>query len=224
MKSKLALGAAGAVGAGAVALVLTLGHAAAQTAPTPVATATATPKGATASATAKADRQNLLNGFLADLAGKLNVSVDQLKSAISGAEKDTINARVAGGQLTQDQADKLIDRIDKNGPVLPGLLARRGQAIRSIGEHVVSVVAAQTGLTPQQVREQVRGGKSLAQIGQEHGKSVAQLEVAITADFKQRLDQAVAGGKLTADQEKNLLDRATNGLDRLLNHQPKPKA
>jgi len=37
-------------------------------------------------------------------------------------------------------------------------------------------------------------------------------------------DRAVAGGKLTADQEKTLLDRATNGLDKLLNHQPKPKA
>src|SRR5436190_17428145 len=80
LKSNVALGAAGAVGAGAVALALTLGHAAAQTAPTPAATATATPKGATANATAKADRQNLLNGFLADLAGKLNVSVAQLKS------------------------------------------------------------------------------------------------------------------------------------------------
>jgi hypothetical protein len=215
LKSRLALGALGAGGA-ALALVLSLGHVSAQSAPT----ATATPKGATATA----NRQSALDGFLANVAGKLNVSVDQLKSAISGAEKDGVNARVSSGQLTQAQADKLIQRIDQGGPaLLPRILAAR-RAVPAIAEHVVAVVATQTGLTPQQVRDQVRGGKSLAQIGQEHGKTVPQLEAAITADFKTRLDQAVAKGTITADQESNLLSRATSGLDKVLNHQPKPKA
>lgn len=124
-KSRVAAGAVGIAGAG-LALVLTLGHAGAQT--PPAASATPTAK-ASPSPAAKSQRVKPTDTFLADLAGKLNVSVDQLKSAITGAEKDTVNAEVTNGKLTQDQANKIIARIDKGGPAtLPRILAAHHKA------------------------------------------------------------------------------------------------
>ena len=237
-KTKLVGGVLGLAAAGAVSLGVAHHQVAAQTttatpSPSVAAKATATPNAAASGA--KGAKGEAAQGFLSRLAAQLHVSTDQLKSAIVAAEKEAVQARVASGALTQAQADKLLAEIDKGGPaVLPRLLAahhdRKGaggargagaRGGREIGEHVLAVVAKQTGLTPKQVMEELRGGRSLAQIGQEKGISQAQLAAAITADVKQRLDAEVAAGKITADQERKLLGEATKHLDTLLTRQPK---
>jgi hypothetical protein len=95
----------------------------------------------------------------------------------------------------------------------------KGKGAHDVGEHVLGVVAAQTGLTAKQVAAQLRAGRSLNQIAQDKGVSEDQLKAAITADVKQRLDADVAAGTVRADQEEKLLAAATKDLDKLLRHQ-----
>ena len=57
-----------------------------------------------------------------------------------------------------------------------------------------AAIASYLGLTPAQLREQLRAGKTLAQIAVAQGKSVAGLEDAIYKDVQTHLDQAVANG------------------------------
>lgn len=52
------------------------------------------------------------------------------------------------------------------------------------------------------------------------GKSVDGLEQAIVADAKSRLDQAVADGRITADQEQQRLDDLNSRLDDIVNKTP----
>ena len=81
-----------------------------------------------------------------------------------------------------------------------------------------AAIASYLGLTPAQLRAQLRSGKTLAQIAVAQGKTVAGLEAAIYADVQAHLDQAVANGRLTATQEQAMLDELKAQLDDIVNH------
>ena len=80
-----------------------------------------------------------------------------------------------------------------------------------------AAVASYLGLTPAQLRARLGAGTSLAQIATAQGKTAAGLKSAILAAVTTRLDKAVAGGRLSATQEKALLDRLSAHLDELIN-------
>src|SRR5690349_5067278 len=50
--------------------------------------------------------------YLQKLADKLNVSVDTLTAAIKAVNLETIDAKLAAGEITQAQADAAKDRIN----------------------------------------------------------------------------------------------------------------
>ncbi len=91
-------------------------------------------------------------------------------------------------------------------------------AIRHHGAHGLFRIAADyLGLTPHALFEQLRAGKSLAQIATDQGKSVDGLKQAILAAVKTWLDRGVGAGRLSADQEQAILVKLGARLDVLLN-------
>ena len=99
------------------------------------------------------------------------------------------------------------------GAIAAGGKGRPGRA----GTPGPAVIASYLGLTPAQLREQLRAGKTLAQIAVAQGKSVSGLEDAIYADVQAHLDQAVANGRLTSAREQAILARLKARLDDLVN-------
>ena len=81
-----------------------------------------------------------------------------------------------------------------------------------------AAIAAYLDLTPAELREQLRSGKTLAQIAVAQGKTVSGLEAAISTDVQAHLDRAVAGGRLSAAQEQAILTRLKTRLDDIVNH------
>ena len=82
-----------------------------------------------------------------------------------------------------------------------------------------AAIAPYLGLTPAQLRRQLRSGKTLAQIAVAQGKTVAGLEDAIYKDVQAHLDQAVANGRLTSTQEQTMLGTELKAhLDDIVNH------
>src|SRR5262245_45209976 len=94
-----------------------------------------------------------------------------------------------------------------------GALAAGGNGRHGGGRPGPAAIAACLGLTPAQLREQLRSGKTLAQIAVARGKTVSGLEAAIYADVQAHLDRAVANGRLSAAQEQALLARLKARLD-----------
>ena len=84
------------------------------------------------------------------------------------------------------------------------------------GHGLFRVAADYLGLTPQALFEQLRAGKSLAQLATPP-KSAAGLKQAILADVKTRLDKAVAVHRLSADREQAILTKFAAWLDVFLN-------
>lgn len=77
-------------------------------------------------------------------------------------------------------------------------------------------VASLLGLDKSTLINDLKAGQSLAQIAQNKGISEQTLLDELKAKLKDRLDQAVANGKLSADQENQILSNADSKLKQLV--------
>ncbi|TML96843.1 MAG: hypothetical protein E6G03_04130 [Actinobacteria bacterium] len=156
-----------------------------------------------------------------DAAGQLGISPDKLGNALKKALADRVDAAVAAGRITKAEGDVLKARIQADDfPIIGG----PGRGFGHFGFFDrLDAAASYLGLTAAQLGTELENGKSLAQVAKDHGKSVDGLISALVASAKQKLDQAVAAGRLTNAQETEMLnglkDRITNlvnstGLDR----------
>jgi AraC-like DNA-binding protein len=150
--------------------------------------------------------------FLNDVAKRLNVSPAQLKAALNAALLDRLNAAVKAGDLTQAQADAIKRRLERGGagPLWFGPPGFRGPRFfggpAALGPRSAMTAAARyLGLSDHQLFDQLRSGKTLAQIAQARGKSVSGLEQVIVAAVRAKLDQAVANKRITKAQEQQIL-------------------
>jgi polyhydroxyalkanoate synthesis regulator phasin len=78
-------------------------------------------------------------------------------------------------------------------------------------------IASYLGLSQDELRTQLEGGKTLAQIATAQGKSVSGLEAVMYAQGKSKLDQAVTDGNLTAAQEQTMLADLKSHLGDIVN-------
>jgi hypothetical protein len=173
---------------------------------------------------------NSRQAFLDDVAKRLKVKPAQLSAAMRGASLDRLDAAVKAGALTQAQADRIRQRIEQGGPA-PFFLGRpdhagsggpsgRGLFGAPPEPRVQGPLAASAqflGLTDAQLFDELRSGKSLAQIATAHGKSVSGLEQAISEAMTARLNRAVADGMISKGQEQQLLKRLSARIDRRVN-------
>ena len=179
---------------------------------------------------------NPRQAFVNDVAKRLHVSPQRLTSAIKAAEIDRLNAAVKGGRLTQAQANAIKHAIEAKGPpfvpgVGPGPLRRPsgpyggppgpfGGALFFGHASPIAAAAGYLGVSVPQLFNELRSGRSVAQIAKARGKSVSGLERAVTTAIKSRLDRAVASGHLTKSQEQQVLRTLSARLGDLINRTP----
>jgi polyhydroxyalkanoate synthesis regulator phasin len=178
-------------------------------------------------------------------AGTLGVDPSKLSDALEQALEKQVDAQVTAGKLTQEQADAIKKRIeDGTQPIFggPGFGGRSGPGFGGPGKHFghggpgfghrrgfgfglggpavaagVEELATYLGLKPEELRTQLRSGKSLADIAKAQGKAVGDLKTAITDAVTKRLDAAVTAGKLSKEQEQKVLAGLAAHLDDFVN-------
>lgn len=175
--------------------------------------------------------QGQLQAFLQDLATRLDITQEKLMDAVKAAAADRVDALLAAGTITQQQANELKARIQAGKLPLPGRRLGPPHLPTLHGGNLhgtLDAAASYLGLTTAQLRTALASGKTLADLVRSTpGKTVDGLKQAITAAMKSSLDKAVAAGHLTAAQEQALLARLASRLDGLLNgmrHGPGPQA
>jgi predicted nuclease of restriction endonuclease-like RecB superfamily len=149
-----------------------------------------------------------------DAAQQLGISPNKLGDALKKALGDRVDAAVTAGRITKAEGDAFKQRIESGAyPLFFG--PHRG--FGHFGFHGLDAAASYLGITEEQLRTELEGGKTLAQVAQAQGKSVAGLVDALVADAKQHLDAAVAAGRLTQSQANELLsglrDRITSRVN-----------
>jgi hypothetical protein len=162
------------------------------------------------------------DAFLNDVAKRLNVTPAELKAALKGASDDRIDAAVAAGKITKEQADAMKARTAEDGLPFFGGGGHRGGGFGHGGfghggPASLDAAAEYLGLTEAQLHTQLESGKTLAEIAKAQGKTADGLEKALTAATKTKLDAAVKAGTITQAQADDLLKRAADHLDDLVN-------
>jgi hypothetical protein len=163
------------------------------------------------------------DAVLADAAKRLGVTQQELRNALGAAEDAQIDRAVQAGKLTQHQADELKQRRQADGSVL-GLGGPRehgfdgdhhGFGPGGPGAHgPLDDVAVALGITERQLFDQLRSGKSLADVAKAHGKTLDDVRAAVKAAVIKRLDAAVKAGTITKAER----DEEVQELDEHLQH------
>jgi hypothetical protein len=145
------------------------------------------------------DSQAIIN----DAAEQLGIAPGKLSDALKKALSDRIDEAVAAGRLSKAEGDAFKARIQSGEvPLFGGLHGGPGHG-GFFGD--LDAAASYLGLTESQLRAQLQGGKSLAQIARDQGKSADGLVDALVAAAKGKLDAAVAAGRITKAEENSVL-------------------
>jgi polyhydroxyalkanoate synthesis regulator phasin len=129
--------------------------------------------------------------------------------------KDALDGLVADGTLTRAQADKVYESL--------GAKAKAGRAQRAeLRKEWAEKVGTVVGEGADELTADLKAGKTLAQIGEVHGKTQQQVIDALVGLVKGRLDELVGSGQLTQPQADAILGRAisrlTAAVDKQLPH------
>jgi hypothetical protein len=156
------------------------------------------------------------DALLNDAAERLDVSPEELRSALQDAFLAQLDRGVDDGRLTRRQADRIAEHVERGG--VPLLGPPPGPPIflhGPLGDDL-DAAAEYLGLTPAQLRRRLARGDSLADVARAEGKSVDGLEQALVDAAEERLDRAVEDGDLTAAQRDELLERLREHVDELV--------
>jgi len=128
--------------------------------------------------------------FDALLADALNISVDELQTARTKAHHARIDAAVASGELTQEQADQM-----QAMQALRGYIDREFLSAQALGLAVDELQAAR------------QAGKSMADLLTEKGLTQAEYEEAYQAAYEAAVAKAVTDGIITQEQADEILSK-----------------
>ncbi len=181
------------------------------------------------------DARSESQAVIDDAADQLGVESSDLSDALKQALKNQVDRAVESGRLTEEQGARLKERIDSGETplIFPGVGRHGGFGPgfgHGFGPHArfgkLETAAGYLGLTQAELREQLREGKTLADVAKAEGKSVDGLVDALVTEAEKKLDEAVEKGRLTeeraAELKAGLEDRMTDLVNGELSFRGKP--
>lgn len=132
-----------------------------------------------------------------------------------GWVRQALDELVADGTITAEQADavatKLADSRPERGPGGPG----RGRHGKGPG---LEAAATALGIEPSELMQQLRDGKTIAQVAAERGVDVQTVIDAMVAELSTHLDEKVAAGDLTQEEADARKAEATERISEMVNN------
>lgn len=161
--------------------------------------------------------------FMDALADELGTSRDELTAAGQAAANATLDAAVAAGDIDEDRAETLRERIaEADGTGCPWFghgFARgfengfeRGAVRGFFGAGVLGAAADALGIEGSDLFDELRDGGSLESIAEANGTGYDELKATILAAVESELDGAVEDG-LSQERADAALERLTEWLD-----------
>jgi len=161
--------------------------------------------------------------FMDALASELGTTRDGLVAAGQAAANAAIDAAVAAGDLTEERAAAMRERVaeyDGEGCRWFGPGHRdgpgRGAAgfVRGfMGAHTLDAAAEALGLTEAELMAELREAGSLQAVAEAQGADYDEVATAVLAALQTDLDAAVAEGNLAQERADAVVERVGNWLD-----------
>jgi hypothetical protein len=168
--------------------------------------------------------------FLDRVAQKLGIESPKLQQAVTDVRNEDIDAALARGDITQQQADAMKKRAAET-PGFGGPGFGRGPGGMGgpkgfggifgfgIAGDAEQKLADFLGIPKTQLDTELKADNAtLASVAAAHRKSADDLKTFITSSVKTALDKQVADQKLTQTREDAILAALATNLDNLINH------
>jgi hypothetical protein len=159
--------------------------------------------------------------FKEAVAGILGVTVEEYDAAVEQAQGEVVDEALAEGWLTEDQAERMQERMDQ-GPGARGMgkgfMGPHGGVMGRGGDSLIGMVAEELDLSVQELFSELQDGKSIADVAGEKGVDVESIADAYLAQLEENLTQAVAEGKITQNQADWKLEQAQERVQEQLNN------
>ena len=137
--------------------------------------------------------------------------------------RDAIQSLVDDGTISAEQADAVVAELIESAPDKSERRENRGERreARQSRRQAPEAVQELLELSPEELREQLRAGSTLADIAVVQGVDPQDVIDAIVTEMTERVDAAVADGKLDADAAAEKLAEAQERIsDRVNNGRP----
>jgi polyhydroxyalkanoate synthesis regulator phasin len=178
------------------------------------------------------------------VAGVLGISVEEHGAVMDTARQQVIEQAVDEGVLSQEQADGMLERMESGfgfkdmpfgqggrmsgemGGEMGGRMSGEmggemgGRMSGRIGgpeNSLISVAADQLGLTVDELLAELEDGRSIADVAEQRGVDAQTIADAYIAVRTERLDEAVAEGRITQEQADEMLAHVTEEMAEHLN-------
>ncbi len=158
-----------------------------------------------------------------DAAKQLGVTPSALEDALKQALKNRVDDAVEAGRLTEEQGNALKERIEAGqAPLVLSGFGRLGRGHFGHFGHLghfrnLEAAASYLEVTPAEIRQRLADGDTLAEIAKAEGKSVDGLVNALVAAATEKIDDAVADGRLTKEQAADLKQDLEERVTALVN-------
>jgi transposase-like protein len=166
---------------------------------------------------------------VAEVAEAHDVAPQAVIDAVLEAADHKLDEAVANGKLDETRAatikDRLQDRVAKLVETKPGAHAlsrlRRAKVRSGVRRHArrgaLAVAAKAIGVEPKALVESLRDGQSVADVARANDVEPQVVIDAIVAAGNQKIDHAVANGKLDEDRAATIKERLPERAERLVN-------
>jgi len=162
--------------------------------------------------------KNYAQVFVDKLAGILHLTPTQTQDALKQAQLQTVDQMLKDGRITQQQADAMKARINAGQGLGFGFGFRHGgfkgdrTLMRNLMTAELNAVASALHMTPTDLQNALRSGKSLAELETQQNVSDSAVKAAMQSAAKGVLDKAVKAGTITQAQADAILSRVGSGL------------
>ncbi|RNB87040.1 hypothetical protein EDM56_15195 [Brevibacillus fluminis] len=153
---------------------------------------------------------------LAEIAQAQGVSTDALTSLLAKQRDQKLTEAVKNGKLTKERADRIkVNSAERIKQFVEskhnGRMHGKGSGLRN-NEELLALLK----LDADQLKEQLKAGKSLAEVAQAQGVSKADVIKLLIAQRTKKLDEAVASGKLTQEKAKQIKSELADRINRFV--------
>jgi hypothetical protein len=155
---------------------------------------------------------------LADVISENGGNVDSIIAQAVAAETAQISTSVTNGRLTQAQADRLIAALQPLYERIVNGQWQQQMIYERIRAGLVLLAAQETGLRPEDVASQIRGGASLADVLTAHNVNVDTFINGAAARVQARLNVLVVDGTITQAQADQDLAKFRDALTQRINN------
>lgn len=151
---------------------------------------------------------------LAEIAEAQGVDLEDVQAAVTATVEEMVLQAVEDGELTQEDADLILERLQDGGFFFgPGRRGRHGRhgpnplADYLNRDDIAAATAGALGMTVEELQTAREDGQTIAEIAEAQGVDLEDVQAAVQEVYEESVAAALADGAITEDVAAQLLER-----------------